>query len=113
MKINVSSITSKNNETRILRWLKDSTHNRLGHRNIVHLLDDFIIEGPNGNHDCLVTEVVGTLKDFRFTSDFQSHAKDLSFQIMAGLAYLHSQGVVHGGMVELAYIAIKSIDALL
>lgn len=98
LKINVSSITGKNNETRILRWLKDSTHNQSGYQNTMHLLDDFVLEGPNGSHECLVTEVVGSMNEFKFSSGFGAHTKEISFQMLNGLAYLHSQGVAHGGM---------------
>ncbi|EER28883.1 Protein kinase domain containing protein [Coccidioides posadasii C735 delta SOWgp] len=93
LKINISCITGENNEIRILRQLRDSGHqNQLGYNNVIHLLDDFAIQGPNGIHDCIVTEVVGGMRYFRDTSIFKACVKKLSLQAIMGLSYLHSQG---------------------
>ncbi|QVM05903.1 hypothetical protein D8B26_000610 [Coccidioides posadasii str. Silveira] len=99
LKINISCITGENNEIRILRQLRDSGHqNQLGYNNVIHLLDDFAIQGPNGIHDCIVTEVVGGMRYFRDTSIFKACVKKLSLQAIMGLSYLHSQGVTHGDL---------------
>ncbi|WEW56754.1 hypothetical protein PRK78_002205 [Emydomyces testavorans] len=97
VKINVSRITGKSNETRILRWLRDSNHHgQPGYDNIVGLLDDFTIRGPNGTHECLVTEVVARLRDLVDDATFPTYTREISFQVLSGLAYLHNQGVTHG-----------------
>ena len=92
-----------------------------GRAHLVNLLDAFVVNGPNGDHQCLVLELMGLslhhvwregeygeigdlpliLKD----SSEESHdyvfpypiAKDISKQLLLGLAYLHGQGICHGG----------------
>lgn len=46
-------------EASILRRLADGPANHAGKANIVELLDEFESEGPNGRHQCLVTEALG------------------------------------------------------
>ena len=100
LKVNTAARTGKNNELVILRWLRDSSHKQQhhGYRNIIHLLDDFTINSPNGTHDCLVMELVAGIREFKLTSRYKADVKKLSFQLMMGLSYLHEQGVTHGGM---------------
>ncbi|EEP77279.1 predicted protein [Uncinocarpus reesii 1704] len=99
LKINISRITGENNEIQILQWLQNSDHeDRLGYRNVIHILDDFTIQGPNGTHECIVTEVVAPMKCFCDIPDFKPRVKELSLQLMMGLSYLHSQGVTHGDL---------------
>lgn len=72
-----------------------------GYRHIQHLLDHFYIDGPNGKHMCLVTEVlggsIGSSKasiPWKFSPDV---ARAIVVQVLRGLAYIHSRGVVHAG----------------
>lgn len=48
-----------NDETSILRRLTDGPANHAGKENVVELLDEFESEGPNGRHQCVVTEALG------------------------------------------------------
>ena len=99
LKLNVSSIFGKNNEARVLHLLNDSTYDQQpGYRNIIRLLDSFSIEGPNGRHDCLVTEIVGTMHEVTSQVMFEFGCKDMSIQAMAGLSYIHNRGVAHAGV---------------
>lgn len=75
VKINVSCVTGKNNEAGILRWLRDLEYDQPGYENMMRLLNDLAIQGPNGTHDCLVTEVVAGMNDFKYTSTFKAVAK--------------------------------------
>ena len=98
LKINIANITGSNNEINILRPLSNSKSNHKGYQNVIRLFDDFTIEGPNGIHDCLVTEVVIGMRDlFHNSLSYEPYMKSLLQQFMAGLAYLHEQGVTHGG----------------
>lgn len=98
IKIKVSSITSTNNEVNILRELRTAKQDHAGSYHIIRLLDDFTIQGPNGIHECLVTEVVTPAIKIRGAFDFRPTAKKISFQTLLGLSYLHEKGVAHGGM---------------
>jgi hypothetical protein len=73
---------------------------------VVRLLDNFEHTGPNGVHQCIVTEVLGPslagieddLED-SFPDEVlpPDVAQSISLQIARGLARLHVAGVVHGG----------------
>ncbi|KAF8468022.1 kinase-like domain-containing protein [Gautieria morchelliformis] len=74
-----------------------------GQEFLVEYVDDFKLEGPNGTHQCIVTEVLGPsigadlddiYDDKQYPIDI---AKNVVAQVMRGVAYLHSCGVVHGG----------------
>lgn len=95
---------SKNvTELAILRHLQQNNDSDPGRKYVVELLDDFHIEGPNGTHQCIVTEVHGP----NFSVDREcvygqeafpvGVAKSLVAKILRGVAFLHSKGVIHGG----------------
>ena len=46
-------------EVSILRRLADGPAYHVGKENVVELLDEFESEGPNGRHQCVVTEALG------------------------------------------------------
>ncbi|KAF7322180.1 Protein kinase [Mycena kentingensis (nom. inval.)] len=77
-----------------------------GSQHIARMLDHFVHEGPNGRHQCIVGEVLGSnfsssslewLYSFwdsgRFPSDL---AHRLCGQLALAIAYLHKRGVAHG-----------------
>ncbi len=106
----MSSIFGKNNEARILYLLNDSTYDQPGYRNIIRLLDDFSIEGPNGSHDCLVTEIVGTMHEVKSQRNIQFRPKNMSTQAMAGLSYIHRRGVAHAGVIIHTQLPLKPLE---
>lgn len=55
----VSNDTTGWDECGVLRTLRDQNPQALGYRHICQLLDDFVIQGPNGSHICIVTELMG------------------------------------------------------
>jgi serine/threonine protein kinase len=65
--------------------------------------DDFKVEGPNGTHQCIVTEVLGPSIGADVDEIYDEEwypiemAKMLVAQVIRGVAYLRSCGVVHGG----------------
>ena len=99
LKIGISRVHGINNENRILRWLQDTADEQssVGSQAVIGLLDDFVIQGPNGTHDCTVTEVLGTMRDFRTTPAFSANRKDISLQLLQGVFYLHGKEVAHAG----------------
>ncbi|KAG6316591.1 hypothetical protein E4U22_006964, partial [Claviceps purpurea] len=50
-------------EAEILSQIRKTGPGKLGYERVIELLDVFVVEGPNGFHQCLVTEVVSPLSD--------------------------------------------------
>ena len=65
-------------------------------RHVVQLLDSFELTGPNGTHTVLAQEVLGPLKHIGHLTVRQP--RELCRQIVRGVAFLHSHGVIHGGL---------------
>jgi serine/threonine-protein kinase SRPK3 len=71
---------------------------------VVHLFDDFVHEGPNGSHQCLVFEFLGPTVDTE-ARDTQYFGERLdtdtitrvSSQMLEGVALMHESGYTHGG----------------
>ncbi|GKZ26364.1 hypothetical protein AbraCBS73388_002448, partial [Aspergillus brasiliensis] len=68
------------------------------------LLDEFWITGPNGKHRCIVTPPARmSLFDAREASTFgrfrPNVARSIIAQLIRGIAFLHSQDIVHGGNI--------------
>ncbi|OAA68577.1 Protein kinase-like domain protein [Niveomyces insectorum RCEF 264] len=78
---------------------------QIGHTSalIPSVLDRFIVDGPNGRHPCLVTALARcSLADAKEASGsrlFQLDvARSLAAQMALALAYVHSQGYIHGDL---------------
>lgn len=73
-------------------------------KHMVHLLDRFKIESPNGCHKCLVFELLGLNVPDTIDEQFPSgrlsgkFAKAIAKQSLAGLDVLHQNSIGHGGM---------------
>ncbi|KAJ7445490.1 kinase-like domain-containing protein [Mycena galericulata] len=79
----------------------DPTHP--GFRHNLHLLDEFRLQGPNGRHLCLVTELLGERLD-EYAKRFphgrvpMAMIKMLSRQIINAILYLHEKcDIIHTG----------------
>jgi serine/threonine-protein kinase SRPK3 len=81
-------------------------HGCISGRGIVpRLLDEFDILGPNGKHHCIITEVTGLSVSALQACEELRHdplplelARKTTIGLAKGVAFLHSLGVVHGGM---------------
>ncbi|CAG9956361.1 unnamed protein product [Clonostachys rosea f. rosea IK726] len=85
-------------EVEILRHLHQANSDALGHENILEIYDSFTVRGPNGFHTCIVTEVVLPLR--RIDQKERASPQKLVQQLLAGIGFLHSHGVVHGGKAQ-------------
>lgn len=93
-------------EVEMLRQLRNS-ENHDGKNFVMSMLDHFFIDGPNGNHLCVVSGVGGpSIKQFNECPGFKSGtrrlkgevARRVALQATQGLAFIHTAGIVHGGM---------------
>lgn len=72
-----------------------------GQEHIIQLLDLFTVRGPNGYHECFVTEVVVPISAIDLRTSKNLLPKRLNRQISLGFDYLHSQKITHGGKHEI------------
>ncbi|KID83622.1 Protein kinase domain containing protein [Metarhizium guizhouense ARSEF 977] len=88
-----SDIPRLNRETEILTQLCKAGPGKHGHQRVIELFDVYIMKGPNGFHQCLVTEVISPLSD----PDARQQCSFAAIrQIIEGFAFLHGEGIVHG-----------------
>jgi hypothetical protein len=107
-------------EVEILRRLRSSKES-VGKAFVMSMLDHFWIDGPNGHHLCVVSEVGGpSIKQFNECPGLTSGsrrlrgevARKVALQATEGLAYIHSTGTVHGGTCCVHWVNIAEIDVL-
>lgn len=81
---------------------------------VMHVVDDFDLEGPNGTHRCLVFELLGPSVPDMIDACFSDGklpgklAKTIVKQVISGLEFLHQEEIGHGGGSYL-HISSKSI----
>ncbi|KAF8522372.1 kinase-like domain-containing protein, partial [Gautieria morchelliformis] len=79
-----------------------------GSRHVLSLLDSFQIEGPNGLHDVLVTDVVAPLSALARYPIYQKLRNSFIHQALMGVSYLHQHGIAHGG-ASYPFLASKDL----
>jgi serine/threonine-protein kinase SRPK3 len=92
-----------------LRHLSTGPEGHPGHDNVLPLLDEFTITGPNGTHTCFSTTIMGqsisvatkraqgvATKVLRLNV-----AKEAVINLANAISYLTLMGVVHGGISSL------------
>jgi serine/threonine protein kinase len=73
---------------------------------LVQLLDSFVHQGPNGEHQCLVFELLGPTVDTVVLDYYSGDPEPLeattilriTHQLLQTLAALHGAGYAHGGL---------------
>ncbi|TGJ82074.1 hypothetical protein E0Z10_g6685 [Xylaria hypoxylon] len=104
VKISVSDKDNKNNhETEILKSISAvSDNHHPGQIHLLQLFDNFHFDGPNGRHECFVSELLGpnirdTVKDVYCNKRLPaSLAKSTARQVLLGLDCLKQHRVAHG-----------------
>ncbi|KAK6463568.1 kinase-like domain-containing protein, partial [Scheffersomyces coipomensis] len=95
-----------------------------GYKHIMKLLDNFQIIGPNGNHICMVFEILGEnvlnliyklLKKSRYSGGIPLNLVRLIVkQLFLALDYMHHSGIIHTDLKpENILIEIKEINKLI
>ncbi|OJJ84716.1 uncharacterized protein ASPGLDRAFT_66241 [Aspergillus glaucus CBS 516.65] len=100
MKIFTADISESCSEGNILRVLNSGSPKLLAHAFVPLLLNEFMITGPNGRHRCIVSDVAGpSFAQWRESENIWKFpvnvARSIAAQIIWGLAYIQSRGVVH------------------
>ncbi|KAH8718809.1 SRSF protein kinase 2 [Beauveria bassiana] len=99
-------VPQRSSEASILSEIRETGQGKVGVEQVLRLFDDFIIKGPNGFHECLITEVVAPLT---CSAVGERCSIDALRQIMEGFAFLHEQGISHGGTLPLNSLNLKSV----
>ena len=96
-------------------------------KNIIKLLDNFEIVGPNGTHQCLVNEPMGATVTSMVAEIEENKAlrvmymlrypkwmvKSILKQTLSGLAFLHEHGIVHSDIQQGNLLfSIPSLDEM-
>ena len=115
VKIVTADRTNRSRELQNLRALAEHSKGGLGSEYIVQLLDDFLHEGPNGCHQCLVFELLGPTVNI-IVNDYYEEGERLdtetllkiSTQLLQAVAFMHEAGYAHGGIVDYSLFASQS-----
>lgn len=103
VKVNIAYLLPR--EVKVLKALSDplpsSSHEHPGCGLLPVFLDEFKVQGPNGEHTCYtMTPAQYNLRDISFSRLFSLEvARALSYGLTQAVAYTHSQGYVHGGLL--------------
>jgi serine/threonine protein kinase len=106
VKITKAERTDQSRELQALRALAQYSSVYPGFEYIVRLLDDFLLKGPNGCHQCLVFDLLrptlNTMVDdvhhFRERLETDIIIR-VSTQILKAVDYMHEAGYAHVGTV--------------
>lgn len=91
----------------------EKTQTQTQTRSFIRLFDTFQHIGPNGVHNCIVTEVLGPtladlLDEYRPDKNTNTLPPDVvlrvSRQLLQGLDFAHHAGIAHGGMCPFFFL---------
>lgn len=100
-------------ELEILKHISRINPSHPGYSHTVHLLNSFVHNGPNGDHLCLVLELMGQsvaqLQQYFPNKRLPQHlGRQIARQVLHVLDWLHgSCGVIHTGMLTKQQTFIK------
>ncbi|PYI00006.1 kinase-like protein [Aspergillus ellipticus CBS 707.79] len=117
LKILVAATSKECSESKILRVLSSGKAAHHGRAYVSSLLDEFIINGPNGCHLCIVSEAAGCSvaqsKEASTTWKFPANvARAISAQLLLGLEYIHSCGVLYSYLEEPQKLPVERLDRI-
>lgn len=99
LKVLSAEIPTDCKELQILKKITFSNSPPKGREFVLQLLDNFIINGPNGKHLCIVTVVAGDRLARKSGLPHGSFEwpRRISLQVAHALGYLHRLKIAHGG----------------
>ncbi|KAF8992542.1 kinase-like domain-containing protein [Cyathus striatus] len=109
LKVLAADVSAMSSELYVARHLKlqqEKPDSHPGSEHVIRIYDTFIIEGPNGTHHCIVTEILGITLAEDVTEVYGHNndhfppniTKKVAGQVALGVAYLHKCGIVHGDL---------------
>lgn len=118
LKVITAAASMSSSEAKIRDHLRRSNLDHPDRSFVSSLLDDFWIDGPNGRHQCLVNELVGsTLLEAKEASKTGmlplEVGRAITPQLALGLDYIHSHGILHGGQSLFSSLQISPVLDLL
>ena len=113
IKVVMAAAPGFSREREIRLHLNHVVDSHLGGKYVQRLLDHFLENGPNGSHQCFVSVPGGC--SVRESKDLCGGlwmfplevTRAIAAQMILGTAFLHAQGIAHGGM-EVLLSAIQS-----
>ncbi|GAA6031646.1 hypothetical protein JCM8097_006564 [Rhodosporidiobolus ruineniae] len=106
-------------EIKLLQRVVEANPAHPGRRHVVSLLDHFTHRGPNGNHVCMVFEVLGEnllglIKRYHHRGVPDHICKQIAKQVLLGLDYIHREcGIIHTDLKpENVLICIDDVEAV-
>ncbi|EEP77601.1 predicted protein [Uncinocarpus reesii 1704] len=101
LKISTAESANRTNELPILLQLGNAESQLPGKPIVQMLLDQFTFSGPNGFHQCLVSDAarisIHEAKDASYHRILHlPAARAIASQLVLGLQFIHFQGIVHG-----------------
>ncbi|CAG8570033.1 9982_t:CDS:2 [Ambispora gerdemannii] len=107
-------------EIKLLKKIVNTNPEAPGRRHVVELLEDFRIEGPNGQHVCMVFEVLGEnllslIKRYNHRGIPAPLVKQITKQVLMGLDYMHREcGVIHTDLKpENVLVCIEDVEEVI
>ena len=108
LKILIADHPRESQEIRNLQLLKERSQESLYRKYIVQLFDSFVHQGPNGQHQCLVFELLGPTVA-RIIGEYNEADETIeprvilrmSEQLLEAIEFIHDAGMGHGGNVKL------------
>ena len=82
-------------EADTLRQLASGPVENAGKSHTIDLLDQFELDGPNGNHQCLITDALGPKLDSSLLTPEATW--QMVKQLVEMIVHAHSRNIVHGG----------------
>lgn len=106
-------------EILLLQRVVTSSERHAGRHHVVGLVDNFIHDGVNGSHVCMVFEVLGEnllglIKRYQHRGVPQHIVKQIAKQVLLGLDYLHTEcKVIHTDLKpENVLICIEDVESV-
>lgn len=101
----MAAISGDDHEANILVRLSCGPASYPGKNHVIQLLDRFNHVGPNGNHSCLILELLGPRLDVqaeRYTDNRLPGylAWEACRQTALAIEYIHANGIAHGGQSD-------------
>ena len=102
LKVTTARYSELSPEAKIRNCLRFGDLHHPGRPFVLSPLHEFYIDGPNGRHLCLVSEVAGpSILEVKEAAEHGmlpiEAAQNITAQLALGLSYVHSCGVIHGG----------------